>query len=317
MSTRHSVTPPPGEGVSSGLLHLRATLERHWQRQGTEGAESAIAGLRLSRASEPSGTIRALYDTSFCIVAQGAKRTSAGSLSLLYGAGQCLFASVNMPVVSRVEQASSDSPYLAVSLGIEPAMVAELLLAHPQPLPPAGGAPVQGLTCAPVEEELYDPVIRLLNLLDRPEDIAVLAPLIQREICWRLLRSGVAPALHRVARGESETARIGRVTHWLRRHYPQAVSVAELASMASMSPASFHRHFKAVTRLTPVQFLKQVRLQEARRLLLTETEVSAVGYRVGYDSPSQFSRDYRRLFGAPPGRDKAVLLAGNAIESPA
>ncbi|WP_221796578.1 AraC family transcriptional regulator [Oceanobacter mangrovi] len=300
--------------ISQPHQQLRQLVEQQWLQH---GSESAIAGLRLTRATAPSGTIRALYQTSFCLVLQGAKQTAAGDFALQYHTGQCLFASVNMPVVSRIIEASEQRPYLAMSLEIDPAMVAELLLAHPEVVSraPRSSTSRQALITATAPADLYDPVIRLLQLLDQPDDRPVLEPLIRREICWRLLRSPLALALQQTGIKDSETARIGQVAAWMRTHFQQAFQVAELAQMANMSPASFHRHFKAITQLTPVQFQKLVRLQEARRLLLGDQEVASVGYQVGYESPSQFSRDYRKLFGAPPGKDKAIMRSEIAIET--
>ncbi|BES73150.1 AraC family transcriptional regulator N-terminal domain-containing protein [Marinobacter nanhaiticus D15-8W] len=289
---------------------LRDLVERQWL---TYGPETGIDGLRLTRAPEPSGTIRALYQTSFCVVLQGAKVSAIGDSTFHYRRGECLFASVNVPVNSRIVEASPDQPYLALSLSIDPAMISELLLAHPE-VTYRGPKPA-ALVTAGVPDDMYDPVIRLLRLLDQPQDRDVLEPLVRREICWRLLRSPLGPPLQEVGLKDSETARIGRVTAWIQANYQQPFRVADLAGMASMSPASFHRHFKTITQLTPVQFQKLVRLQEARRLLLSEQEVASVGYQVGYESASQFSRDYHRLFGAPPGRDKAVLRSSVAIES--
>jgi AraC-like DNA-binding protein len=299
---------------ASGLSSLRDRVESCWHQH---GPDNAIHGLRLTRATEPSGTIRALYQTSFCLVLQGSKLTSVGDLSVEYHTGDCLFASVNMPVISRIVEASLQEPYLAISLEIDPSAVAQLLVEHPEMAmrPPTKRASQQALMTARAPADLYDPFMRLLSLLDQPEDQAVLEPLIRREICWRLLRSPLGEALQQTANKDSETARIGQVTAWMRTHYQEAFQVADLATMANMSPASFHRHFKAITQLTPVQFQKLVRLQEARRLLLTEQEVASVGYQVGYESPSQFSRDYRKLFGAPPGKDKAIMRSEIAIES--
>lgn len=289
---------------------LRDLVDQQWL---THGPETTIEGLRLTRAEEPSGTIRALYQTSFCVVLQGAKVTAIGEQAFHYRQGECLFASVNLPVNSRIVDAAPDKPYLALSLSIDPAMIAELLVAHPEM---AYRGPKQAaLATAPVPSELYDPVSRLLRLLDQPLDREVMEPLVRREICWRLLRSPLGPALQKVGMKDSDTARIGRVAAWMHANYQKPFKVEDLAAMASMSPASFHRHFKAITQLTPVQFQKRVRLQEARRLLFSEQDVASVGYLVGYESPSQFSRDYRRLFGAPPGRDKAVMRSSVAIES--
>jgi len=289
---------------------LRDLVEKLWL---ADGPENAIDGLCLTRSSEPSGTIRALYHTSFCVVLQGAKVSTIGDTAFQYGQDECLFASVNIPVTSRIVEASADKPYLALSLSIDPAMISELLLAQPDMAYRRGKQ--AALATAPMPDELYSPVIRLLHLLDQPHDRKVLEPLIRREICWRLLRSPLGPALQQTGMSDSETARIGRVTAWMRTNYQQNIRVAELAAMASMSPASFYRHFKTITQVTPVQFQKQVRLQEARRLLLGEQEVARVGYQVGYESPSQFSRDYRKLFGAPPGKDKAIMRSSVAIET--
>ncbi|MBL3825024.1 MULTISPECIES: AraC family transcriptional regulator [unclassified Marinobacter] len=308
MTAQPNVIPMQPDNPSLG--RLRDLVEQQWQ---THGPESAIDGLRLTRALEPSGTIRALYQTSFCIVLQGAKVTAVGESAFHYRQGECLLASVNVPVNSRIVQAAPDKPYLALSLSIDPAMISELLVTHPEM---AYRGPKQpALVTAGMPDELYDPVIRLLRLLDQPEDREVLEPLVRREICWRVLRSPLGPALQQIGLKDSDTARIGRVTAWMQANYQQPFRVAELAAMASMSPATFHRHFKSITRLTPVQFQKLVRLQEARRLLLNDQEVASVGYQVGYESPSQFSRDYRKLFGAPPGRDKAVMRSSVAIES--
>jgi len=308
MSAQTNVVPEQPDNPA--LNHLRDLAERQWL---THGPEGAINGLRLTRALEPSGTIRALYQTSFCIVLQGAKVTAAGESAFQYRQGECLLASVNLPVNSRIVEAAPDRPYLALSLSIDPVMITELVMTHPGiahrgPRQPA-------LAIARVPDGLYDPVARLLQLLDQPDDREVLVPLVRREICWRVLRSPLGHALQQVGLKDSETARIGRVTAWMQTHYQQPFRVAELAAMANMSSPSFHRHFKSITRLTPVQFQKLVRLQEARRLLLTDQEVASVGYQVGYESPSQFSRDYRKLFGAPPGKDKAMMRSSVAIES--
>ncbi|MFC4259695.1 AraC family transcriptional regulator N-terminal domain-containing protein [Marinobacter lacisalsi] len=301
----------PTQTNNRALKRLRDLVEQQWL---THGPENAINGLRLTRAREPSGTIRALYQTSFCIVLQGAKVTAVGESAFHYREGECLLASINVPVNSRIVEAASDKPYLALSLSIDPVMISELVVSHPEIAYRAPGQPA--FVTAGIPDDLYDPVTRLLLLLDQPDDREVLEPLLRREICWRILRSQLGPALQKIGLKDSETARIGQVTAWLQTYYHQPFRVADLAAMANMSPASFHRHFKNITRLTPVQFQKLVRLQEARRLLLSDQEVASVGYQVGYESPSQFSRDYRKLFGAPPGRDKAVMRSSVAIETP-
>jgi AraC-like DNA-binding protein len=299
-----------GEALADDeLAAMKALLLRQWR---SYGYENAIDGLRLTCAQEASGTMRAVYETSFCVVLQGSKVSTLGETPFHYRAGQCLFASVHVPVNSRIVEASPDQPYLAFSLSVQPELVTELLLEHGNQLKGTGQP---ALTTGPIPTALFDPLCRLLQLLDNPEDQSVLEPLIRREICWRLLRSPLGPALQQIGMKDSETARIGRATAWLKNHYQESMKVADLASMVNMSPASFHRHFKAITQLTPIQFQKQIRLQEARRLLLTDHEVASVGYQVGYESASQFSRDYRKMFGAPPGQDRAVMRTSVVIES--
>jgi AraC-like DNA-binding protein len=271
------------------------------------GRETPLDGLLLNRAETPSGLIRSVYRPSFCVVVQGAKVSALSDQSFRYCAGQGLLAAVDVPVTARISEASPNRPYLAFSLAIDPAMVAELLAEQPQAS--AKGLPVSALTTTALEAELCDPLMRLFALLDAPRDLAVLAPLIRREIVWRLLCGGLGASLRQIGLAESHAARIGRATAVIRNRFAEPLRVADLAALAHMSVPSFHRRFKAVTTLTPLQFQKQIRLQEARRLLLVEGDVASVGYAIGYESPSQFTRDYRRLFGVSPGRDGAAMRA--------
>lgn len=295
--------------MSTDLENLAALLDRHALRL---GGETPIPGLRLTRVEAPM-VIRSVYRPCFCAVLQGAKLSVLGEQAYHYGAGQILVASIDVPVTARIMEASAAKPYLAMSLEIDVAALAELL-------PAAAEAGVSeekafsALHTSALENDLLDAVGRLLNLIDQPSDIAVLAPLIQREIMWRLLNGPLGPMLRHVSLRDSQAARVGRAAAWVREHFNQPLRVGELADMVGMSLASFHRHFKAVTTLSPVQFQKLVRLQEARRMLLENHEVSAVGYAIGYESTSHFSRDYRRQFGAPPGRDIAALRAKVARE---
>jgi len=284
------------------LAALAESIERHWSRF---GRDTPIDGLMLTRAESPSGIIRSVYRPSFCLVVQGAKATMLGDTPYCYAAGQCLLASVDLPVTARITEASASRPYIAMSLAIDPAAVAELVNGHAERLGEGSGSPA--IATSGLDRDLCDPLRRLLDLLDSPQDMAVLAPLIRREIVWRLLRGRLGPMLRQIGLADGRTARIGRATAWLREHYADTIRVADLAAIAHMSVPSFHRHFKAVTTMTPVQFQKQVRLQEARRRLLCAEGVAAVGYSVGYESLSQFNRDYRRVFGVPPGRDAMSL----------
>lgn len=286
------------------LSDLAPLIERHWF---TFGRETPIDGLLLTRADTQSGIIRSVYRPSFCLVIQGAKTTVLGSTPYRYAAGQCLLASVDLPVTARITRASAQEPYLALSLAIDPATVAELLAERADAF--ADAPAFAPLLTAEHDPALCNPLRRLLDLLDAPRDREVLAPLIRREIVWRLLGSALGPSLRQIGLVDTHAARIGQATTRIRERYAETLRVADLAALAGMSVPSFHRHFKAVTTMTPVQFQKQVRLQEARRRLIAAEEVGPVGFAIGYESLSQFSRDYRRLFGAPPGRDAAAIRA--------
>lgn len=293
------------------LAPLRDTIARLWQ---AHGRETPIAGLCLSAASAPAGPIHAVYRPSLCVVVQGAKLSLMGDRAFRYDAGKCLIATMEVPIRAEITEAGPDRPYLAFSLALEPATIADLLLdlGETARLPAGPALAVHGL-----EEELHDPLLRLLTLCDRPRDIAILSPLIRREITWRLLNGPMGPALRQIGLAGSPGARIGRAIAQIRDSFAEPLPVARLAEVAGMSPATFHRHFKAVTAMTPVQYQKQLRLQEARRLLLSEpAEVARIGYAIGYESPAQFSRDYRRMFGAPPGRDALAIRKGLVPQTP-
>ncbi|ARN81341.1 AraC family transcriptional regulator [Methylocystis bryophila] len=285
-------------------------LDRQYRRF---GRETPLDGLALSRTESPSGVIRSVYRPSFCVVAQGAKISVLGERSFRYHAGQGLLASIDVPVTARIVEASADRPYLAFSLAISPAIVSEMLIEQAQAL--ADAPTIAALTTADLDPDLCEPLTRLLTLLDAPRDLPVLAPLIQREIVWRLLCGRLGPTLRQLGLADSHAARSGCATAWIRNHFAEPLLVADLAALANMSVPSFHRHFKAVTTLTPIQFQKRIRLQEARRLMLAEGPVASVGYAIGYESPAQFTRDYRRMFGVPPGRDGAALRANMAAEA--
>lgn len=293
--------------MTACLSDLAIVIARQWR---THGRETPLDGLVLTRADTPSGVIRSVYRPSFCVVAQGAKTTMLGQASFRYAAGQGLLASLDLPVTARITQASSAEPYLALSLTIEPETVASLVSEHGN-APDLPFAPLRVTQLAP---ELCDPLVRLLTLLDSPSDLAALAPLIRREITWRLLGGPLGATLRQIGAVDGNAARIGRVTAFIRHHYAEALRVADLARLAHMSAPSLHRHFKAVTTMTPLQFQKQVRLHEARRRLVGAESVAGVGYAIGYESASQFSRDYRRLFGVSPGRDVVTMRASRPHE---
>ncbi|MBB2742318.1 UNVERIFIED_ORG: AraC-like DNA-binding protein [Microbispora rosea subsp. rosea] len=229
--------------------------------------------------------------TVLAVIAQGAKRLALGDRIFEYGAGQ-------------FTQADPERPALGFGLTLEPSAVAELLLrAGPGDAPPTGGGAAPGIAVSDAPAPLLDAVVRLLRLLDEPRDRAVLAPLVKREILWRLITGEQGATVRQLG-----LSHISRAVRWIREHYARPFRVEDLARLSGMSVSAFYRNFHAVTAMSPIQFQKQIRLQEARLLLATHPgDVTGVGHRVGYDNPSQFSREYRRQFGAPPSQDAARL----------
>ncbi|CDG84289.1 AraC family transcriptional regulator [Janthinobacterium agaricidamnosum] len=286
------------------LTEIGALIQRHAQRW---PSRLALDGVRVLASEGVTAPLRHVAEPVFALVAQGAKRTMLGDRVYDYGAGQYLVVSVDLPISGSITRASPAEPFLAVGLTLKPAIIASLLLEMPAGAPRSG---LSGLHVSSATPDVLDALLRLLRLADHPADIAVLAPLIEREIHWRLLSGEQGAALRQIGMADSRLSHIGRAISWICTHYAQALRSEDLARLASMSVSSFHRHFRAVTAMSPLQYQKQIRLQQARVQLMREAaDVAAVGYSVGYDSPSQFSREYSRLFGAPPGRDVAQLRA--------
>lgn len=275
----------------------------------THGRETPVPGVFLAVSEEPMGPIHGVYRPSLCAVLQGAKVSHVGNRTYCYDAGKCLITSLDVPVRAEIVTASEATPYVALVVNIDPTVVTDLLVDHTvQASVASAEAPTEALSVHLLTSELVGPLERLLDLAARPKDIPVLAPMIQRELIWHMLNGSQGGLLRQVGLTDSRMTRIGRSIAWVRDHYTDTLSVPHLAELAGMSPATFHRHFKTATAMTPVQFQKSLRLQEARRLLLGEgMDVAQVGFSIGYESASQFSREYRRMFGAPPGRDGAQM----------
>ena len=271
--------------------------------------ESAIDGLVLFRASQPSPITHTLYRPALCIMAQGQKVVRLEEESFVYDPLNYLVASVTLPVTGEVTLAAADTPYLSLRLDIDPLELGELI-SSAGPIAVANRSSGRGLHVDRMDLPLLDAVIRLLRLLDTPRDIAMLAPLVRREILYRLLCSPQGQLLRDIATADSQAHRINRAIEWLNLNFHKPLRIDDLAREANLSTSTLHHRFKAVTAMSPLQYQKQLRLQEARRLMLCEhLDVSSAGYKVGYESPSQFSREYSRLFGAPPVRDLARLRA--------
>jgi AraC-like DNA-binding protein len=288
-----------------GFDELRDLLIRHARPDTT----TAIEGVLISKVDQSAPPSPAMSGTVLALIAQGAKRIALGDRVYEYRAGQYLIASVDLPITGHFTEAGPERPAVGFGLTLHPATVAELLLqAAPGDLPPAGGGAPSGMAVSDAPDELLDAVIRLLHLLDRPRDRAVLAPLIKREILWRLITGEQGATVRQLGLADSGLAHIARAVRWIRDHYTESFRVEDVARLSGMSVSAFYRNFQAVTAMSPIQFQKQIRLQEARLLLATHPgDVTGVGSRVGYDSPSQFSREYRRQFGAPPSQDAARL----------
>jgi AraC-like DNA-binding protein len=298
----HRATPP----TAAPLAELRTLIARNARPDET----TAIDGVLLSAAGRPGEPRASTSGTVMAVIAQGEKRLAVGDRVYDYGPGEYLVASIDLPITGHYTHASTDEPALGFGLILRPAAIASLVLA-------ADGATAAppGMGVAQASPELLDAVVRMMRLLDRPGDRGVLAPMIEREILWRLINGPLGQSVRQIGLTDSSLTHVSRAVSWITEHYNQPFRVEELARSCGMSTSAFHRTFQAVTALSPIQFQKQIRLQKSRLLLLTGAyDVATAGYRVGYESSSQFSREYRRQFGLPPGRDGARLRAGAAPE---
>jgi AraC-like DNA-binding protein len=273
-----------------------------------DGAREALDGLFLARLTKPMESTLALYQPAFCFVAQGGKQVLVGEEVLRYDPGHYLLFTVDLPVTFRVEEASKEKPYFGLRLDLDPALVASVMM-EAGAENRKGDASIKAIGVNHVDADLLDAVVRLVRLADKPGEQRVLAPLVKREIVYRLLAGGEGARLgHLVASSRGDTRRISRAIGRLRERYNEPLKIEEVARELGMSVSGFHHHFKSVTSMSPLQFQKQIRLQEARRLMLGEDlDAASAGHRVGYEDPAYFSRDYKRLFGAPPQRDIARL----------
>jgi AraC-like DNA-binding protein len=269
--------------------------------------KAAFPSLTLIRGSVPTICMPTVYQPSLGIVVQGRKRALLNDEVLYYDALNYLVVSVTLPMMGQVLEASSERPFLCLRLDLDLEEIARLLLE----LGDRGTAPVaadRGLFVARMDEPLLDAVLRMVKLLDAPEDIAVLAPTVKREIYYRVLRGDLGQRLVDLAERDGCNHRIVRAIEWLKERYAEPLRIEELAEAVHMSPSTLHHRFKAVTAMSPLQYQKHLRLHEARRLMFADgIECAIAGHRVGYESPSQFSREYRRLFGAPPRAEIARL----------
>ncbi len=268
-------------------------------------AQTPIPGLTTIRSATPSGLLYAISQPLVCLVLQGSKQVAMGTQSFSFGAGDSLLITADVPPVSQVTRASADAPYLSLVLELDPAVIADLAMQMKEEAAIADGTPV---CVEPTDAEVADAALRLMRLLDRPASIPVLHAQLVRELHYWLLEGKHGAAIRRLGWPDGHARRVGRAVALLRAEFARPLSVDRLAATAGMSPSSFHHHFRAVTSLSPMQFQKQLRLIEARRLMMSEgRSASSAAFAVGYESVPQFTREYGRMFGLPPGKDMEAM----------
>lgn len=267
-----------------------------------DGAAEALPGLFLARSSKRMTSPSGILQPAFCFVAQGSKRAMLGEEVFRYDPWHYLIFTVDLPLTFQVEEATGDKPYLGLRLDLDPAIVASVM-AEAEIKFKKGDAAAKAMSVNPVDSDLLDAVVRLVRLTERPQDRKLLAPLITKEIIYRLLLGGQGARLGHMI-GAADTHRISKAIGHLREHLDRPLNIDGIARDLGMSVSGFHHHFKSVTAMSPLQYHKQIRLQEARRLMLGESlDAATAGFRVGYEDPAYFSRDYKKQFGAPPQRD--------------
>jgi AraC-like DNA-binding protein len=270
--------------------------------------------LSLIRRSKPTPVGRGILQPSVCLLVQGEKEMLVGQQVLNYGPGSYVRAGVSIPVSGEVKRASATSPYFGIRVDLDPKEVAAFVLEMQLPLPPPPSDGLPAVTVEAADDVLLDIFLRLLRLLDHPRDIPVLGRLLKQELIYRLVTAPGGTSLCRGVGGGQRERAVGEAINWIRSHYNEPLKIETLAREVHVSASVLHRRFKAVTVMSPLQYQKQVRLLEARNLLMSgDAEAASVAYQVGYESPSQFSREYRRLFGASPMKD-AEHLRGQRTE---
>lgn len=291
------------------LDELCTLLARHARDDATTAIEDLLIGREEADSSPPPAA-----GTRMTLIAQGAKRLAYDEHVHHFQAGQYLVSSLAMPLTCHFIDATPERPVLGLCLLLHSSQVAEVLLqAAPHTFPRNDAVTPPAVAFSSASEDLLDATVRLVRLLDQPRDRDVLAPLFKREILWRLITSEHGATVRQIGLTDSRLSPIARALRWIRDNYKEPFQVEDLAALVGMSASAFYRNFQAVAGTTPIQYQKRIRLQEARLLLAANPkDIARIGYLVGYDSPSQFSRDYRRHFGAPPSRDTLPFPAGTA-----
>jgi len=299
--------------MNDQLSSLRTSIARLTGKE--DGTETAVPGLTLYRKSEPTQPYSGMYPPCICLAVQGAKRAVLERNEYVYDARHYLITPINLPTVVQILEASQEKPYLGLVLDLDMRTLAELMLDSALPQPQTQ-QPGHAMATGSVTPELLNAFKRLVDLIDRPEDIPILAPIIKREIFYRMLTGDQGARLRQMASAGSQGNRIAQAIDWLKENFTQPLRIDALASRVNMSTSTFHHHFRVLTAKSPLQYQKWLRLNEARRLMLTENQdATTAAFQVGYESPSQFNREYSRLFGAPPLKDITNLRQLAAAET--
>ena len=299
------------KGIANQCEELAALVTRHTDGKGNGFHKTAIDKLEFQRESDAPVCLHGVTEPIFAILVQGKKKALLGEETYHYGASQYLVVSVDLPLSGFVVEATPEKPYLGFKLNLDPRQLCDIITAQTSSSLTKKENSVRGLFVSNADTSLLDCALRLTKLLDTPQDIPILAPMIIREIYYRLLIGEQGESVRQIATSGSNMQRIAEVLKLIKTDFAQPMRVENLAAQASMSASSFHHHFKAVTSMSPLQYQKQLRLLEARRLMLAgNSDAANAAYQVGYESPSQFSREYSRMFGAPPIRDIERLRTG-------
>lgn len=297
-------------GQMETLTEIASVIARHVSKDGFHA--TPIERLTLVRSSTVTMPMPNVYRPQLCLVAQGRKEVVLGDRVFRYVPGRYGIVTYDLPAIGHVVEATPDRPYLCLYLDFDPSMLGEL--ASRVPPPPGAARPPIGKTVSDASAGLLDATLRLLRLLDDPAALPVLGPLTEQEILYRLLAGPDGARMRHITASQGRVAQVGRAIAWIGKNFRERFSIERLATEIGMSPSSLHEHFRAVTAMTPLQFQKQLRLQDARSLMLVHgIDVATAALRVGYESPSQFSREYRRHFGEPPTRDIARLRASPGL----
>jgi AraC-like DNA-binding protein len=292
-------------GFMKTLSEIAAVIARHAAKDGFHA--TPIERLTLVRSSTVTMPTPNVYRPQLCLVAQGHKEVTFGDRVFRYAPGRYGIVTHDLPVTGHIVEATPDRPYLCLFLDFDPVMLGALALRVP---PPAAPSPPTGKTVSDAGAALLDAALRLLRLLDDPAALPVLGPLAEQEILYHLLAGPDGARMRHITSSQGRVAQVGRAIAWIRQNFRERLSIERLAAEVGMSPSSLHEHFRAVTTMTPLQFQKQLRLQDARSLMLVQDiDATTAAFRVGYESASQFTREYRRHFGEPPARDIARLRA--------